>query len=273
MENMAWDDDGAAATTTPEITSIQDLDAVVDARDPTTGAIQFTTFYLFTGNDVAFFGKIPKEKSEISFEEYTAALERVPDHIIFPALANDTVSLLTSAPEGHDDKHIKRPNMSMYDLFDDDDDFLARLLLSEAVTMEKIARHPHPNIARYHGVRARRGRITGLVLEKYPIQLREHVQRGMNLDAEKVIAALESAVEHLHSLGLAHNDSHPENIMVSEDKIPILIDFDSCQPFGKRLMSQGTPGWADVFDGVSGKEHDIYALSRLREWFMEPWFG
>ncbi|MBE3049945.1 protein kinase family protein [Candidatus Bathyarchaeota archaeon] len=272
MENIAWNGDGAAATTRHEISSIQDLDAIVDTRDATTAAIKYTTFYLFTSNDVALLGKIPKAKAEITIGEYTAALERVPDRSIFPALTNDTVAVLTSAPEGNDNQYIKRPNMSMYELCDHDDDFLASLLLSEAATMEQIARHPHPNIVRYHGVRARRGRITGLVLEKYPITLLEHVQRGMDLDEEKVMAALESAVEYLHSLGLAHNDIHPVNIMVSAEKMPVLIDFDSCQPFGKRLMSQGTPGWADVFDGLSGKEHDIYALSRVREWFKEPWF-
>ncbi|KAI2620513.1 kinase-like protein [Hypoxylon sp. NC1633] len=176
-----------------------------------------------------------------------------------------------TAPDDNRECYIKRPNMSIYELFKDDD-FLARMILSEAVTMERIARHPHPNIVRYHGVRVRRGRITGLVLDKYQHTLLEHVRQGMVLDRERFVEALDSAVAHLHSLGLAHNDINPENIMVASETTPILIDFGSCQPFGKRLTTQGTPGWADSFDGLSSKQHDDFALGKIREWFEKPWF-
>lgn len=132
--------------------------------------------------------------------------------------------------------------MPIYEFFDNDDEFLARLLLSEAAIMEQISRHPHPNIIRYHGVRIRQSRITGLVLDKHENTLLENSRRGVALDKETCLAALESAVAHLHSLGLAYKDINPENVMVSADGAPVFIDFDSCQVFGKRLMTQGTPG-------------------------------
>ena len=41
----------------------------------------------------------------------------------------------------------------------------------------------------------------------------------------RFMAALRSAVDHLHSVvGVAHNDLNPNNIMVV-DKMPVLIDF------------------------------------------------
>jgi serine/threonine protein kinase len=254
----------------PKIRFIEDLDAVVEARDPITAAVQYTTFYVFTDDDVVFFGQLPKARTNITTEELTSAMEPVPDYIIFPPVPDENE--LTIAPDhAEDEYYIKRPTMSLYELFKDDD-FLARILFSEAAIMERIAKHPHPNIVHYHGIRVRRGRITGLVLERHRYTLLEHVKRGLGLEVEEFMQALESAVTSLHSLSLAHNDINPENIMVSPDRMPVLIDFGSCQPFGKRLMTLGTEGWVDAMDGRSSKQHDLFALNKIREWFKSPWF-
>lgn len=57
-----------------------------------------------------------------------------------------------------------------------DDDFLARIVFGEAVIMELIAKNPHPKIFRYYGIRARRGRITEIVLEKHRSTLLEFIK-------------------------------------------------------------------------------------------------
>lgn len=269
METQALSDVVTTPTARPDVSTIHDLDAVAQSIDPATGAIQYTTFYVFANDDVAFFGEIHKPKAEISNQEFADSLERVPDSIIYPVVPGHAE--FTVASDDTHARYIKRPNLATYELFNDDD-FLAQLLLSEATIMEQLNQNPHPNIVRYHGVRVRRGRVTGFVLDKYEESLLELVRNGVDLDETKVLEGLESAVEHLHSLGLAHNDINPENVMMSQDKTPILIDFGSCQSFGKRVMTQGTQGWADVFDGRSGKEHDIYALTKMREWFENPWF-
>lgn len=59
------------------------------------------------------------------------------------------------------------------------------------------------------------------------------------VDKKQLFAQLESAVSHLHSLGMAHNDINPRNIMI-KDGDPILIDFGSCQPYGKATESRIT---------------------------------
>ncbi len=88
------------------------------------------------------------------------------------------------------------------------------------------------------------------------------------LDQVRFLEALQAAVDHLHSLGLAHNDINPDNIMI-KDSVPVLIDFGSCQPFGKGLQSLGTPGWYAELFYTSEKIHDVYALGKLRNWLRE----
>jgi serine/threonine protein kinase len=89
------------------------------------------------------------------------------------------------------------------------------------------------------------------------------------LDKARFFAALESAIDYLHSLGLAHNDINPGNIMV-KDEMPVLIDFGSCQPYGKNLRSLGTKGWYEELFFTSEKKHDVYSLAKLRDWLDKP---
>lgn len=134
--------------------------------------------------------------------------------------------------------------------------------------MEQISKSPHANIIRYHGCRVRRDRITAIVLERLDQTLTQCASASLiqGLDQDRFLQALESAVEHLHALGFAHNDIDPDNIMVKNGH-PIVIDFGSCQPFGKRLQSVGTQGWYEELFFTSEKRHDLYSLMKLREWF------
>lgn len=137
--------------------------------------------------------------------------------------------------------------------------------------MEQISKSPHPNIIKYYGCRVRRGRITAIVLEQLDCTLNEYVSMPafQTLDKSRFVEALESAVDDVHSLGLAHNDINPYNIMV-KDGMPVLIDFGSCQPYGAFLQSLGTPGWCEGNSFISEKKHDTYALGKLREWLQNP---
>lgn len=62
------------------------------------------------------------------------------------------------------------------------------------------------------------------------------------------------------------------------DQMPVLIDFGSSRPFGQSLPSYGTRGWYEERDGdegvvymsTSNKEHDYYAIARLRKWLENP---
>jgi serine/threonine protein kinase len=159
---------------------------------------------------------------------------------------------------------IKRPMISMYGGFGGT---LPNLFLQEAEILELLRQSPHHNIVRYHGSIFRRGRVVGLVLDRHPRTLRNRVEEGAkDLDTERCLDGIKSGVSHLHKLGLAHNDLTPENIMVSEDDTPIIVDHGSCQPFGHDLITTGTPGWIDENFTTSAQQHDESALEKLEAW-------
>ncbi|KAK1473094.1 hypothetical protein CCUS01_05701, partial [Colletotrichum cuscutae] len=91
-----------------------------------------------------------------------------------------------------------------------------------------------------------------------------------DLDKEKFLDGLESAVSYVHSLGLAHNDINPDNIMMGKDGMPVLIDFGSCAPYGQNLQSLGTDGWYEEVFFTSEKSHDDYAMKKMRVWIQDP---
>ncbi|KAI0884138.1 kinase-like domain-containing protein, partial [Annulohypoxylon maeteangense] len=145
-------------------------------------------------------------------------------------------------------------------------DYVPKEILNETVIMERISANPHPNIIRYFGCRIKRGRITALVLERLDMTLTQFCQTPAfkQLDLVKFYEATESAVRYLHSLGLAHNDINPDNIML-KDGMPVLIDFGSCQPFGVNLQSLGTEGWYEELFVTSEKKHDDFSLRKLQQ--------
>jgi serine/threonine protein kinase len=52
-----------------------------------------------------------------------------------------------------------------------------------------------------------------------------------SIDKGPFMQALKLAIQHVHSLGLAHNDINPANIIV-KDGMPVLIDFGSARRIG-----------------------------------------
>jgi len=72
---------------------------------------------LITDDDIVFFGQIPKAKTNITGEELTNAMEPVPNHIIFPLVPEDDEFAIP--PDYAEDKYyIKRPTISLYELFE-----------------------------------------------------------------------------------------------------------------------------------------------------------
>lgn len=204
----------------------------------------------------------------MTIAEFDSSLQRVQDKDIYPEIPTDTH--LTLAPEGLGSSlvYAKRPGLQWYeDMIGTN--HLPKAVLDETIIMEQISQSPHKNIIRYYGCRVRRSYITSIVLERLDQNLNEFVSTSdfQQLDRVKFFESLKSAVEHLHTLGLAHNDINPDNIMVKNGS-PVLIDFDSCQPFGKHLQSLGTKGWYEKVFYTSEKKHDIYSLGKVQEWLQ-----
>lgn len=140
--------------------------------------------------------------------------------------------------------------------------------------MEILSKHPHPHIIRYHGCRSQGRYLTGIVLDRYSYTLKDYVKEAtVKIDNKVFMSALESAINHLHSLGWAHNDLNPTNVMIDDSgtggSMPVLIDFGSAREVGMLLgTSRGTAGW---YDGriedytISKKENYMFGLKKMRE--------
>ncbi|KAK4039026.1 kinase-like domain-containing protein [Parachaetomium inaequale] len=271
-----------AAGKLPKITDEKELQ-IWTCWNPET-ATELVKWHHFTPDDEAYIGKSHQGRFEITLDEFAAGLRRISDDAIFPEVPAGTQ--ITTAPNNLDGAavYIKRSGLKRYGMLKGDDCGAKEQMLGEALVMEKISKTPHPYIVRYHGCRVHRGRITGIVLEKLGDTLNNYAycepdedeprSRFEQIDKEAFLAGVESAIKFLHSLGLAHNDISPYNILVREagdgSCMPVLIDFDSCGPFGGQLLSLGTAGFFDAEDkecGISHKKHDEFALKRLSEWW------
>jgi hypothetical protein len=255
------------------INALADLCSVsqdLGGKDIDGQAVVQTAFAAVDEAENAFFGfKLGISMRQLTLDIVRECLRPLPDEEIYPVFPDE--GGLTAAPDDVSNYYVKRTAWPTYLDFQGTD-FLPKLMLQEAQTMEFLAQHRHPHIVDYYGCRVKRGRITGLVLEDVTFQhdLDFAVTRPdlfkYILDKDRVMAGILSAVKHLHALGLAHNDLKPANIMLGKDGEPKLIDFGSCQPFGQRLMSCGTPGWCQAHFSMSDKAHDEYGLKLLEPW-------
>ena len=271
---------------TPQITSWADFAHVSEEFDSETHEFQYTMFAVFNKDDVIYYGELPTRKAEISFQQVMATLKPIPDSEIFPEVSLSGANQFTPVPmelPTNTQAFIKRPNISQYDVYKRYNvvPLLVQSFLEEARTMEFLSAHPHPNLIQYHGCRFHRGYLTGIVLSRHSHDLKSYLSRGVGgIDKEAFMRALESAIYHLHSLGWAHNDLNPTNVLVDDSGagggMPVLIDFGSARKIGSLLgTSRGTSGWIEggMEDyTTSEKEHDTFALGKMRLWLDNPTF-
>jgi serine/threonine protein kinase len=166
--------------------------------------------------------------------------------------------------------YVKRPSLLHYDETTTSNE-MADLLRNEAEICEILSQHPHPNILRYLGCVVTNGMITGLCLVKYDMALLERLSNDPRpFNGDFCLEGIQKGIYHLHSLGLIHNDINPANIMMDEDDVPIIIDFDSARRDGFELgFKAGTFGWTDENFKVSRSENDEYGLEKIREMLSE----
>ncbi|KAF2763065.1 hypothetical protein EJ05DRAFT_24446 [Pseudovirgaria hyperparasitica] len=224
------------------------------------GNIEFSysTFSFITKEHTVYCGRSLVKK--LTLEIVNESLELVADKDVYPE-APSHITRVTTIGSG---AFIKGPALTFYEELRGSEK-IAQILLQEAEMLEQIQRNPHPNIIRYHGCQVYRGRITGLVLERYPFTLEERMRNGGgDLNLAVGFDGLKSGVMHLHSLGLAHNDIKASNVMVGMDGAWILVDIGSCRPFGDHLIMARQPEWE-----TSSQQHDTDALSEPWSWLMD----
>ncbi|KAI1735349.1 kinase-like domain-containing protein [Xylaria scruposa] len=232
--------------------------SVFEGDDPETVTYHHSTVILRGADDEYFYADFPEhfDAEEIDIKKLNVI--KIPEEHIWP-LADPS---LTQAPDPLPVASYKKlPRLLGYD--GKDPDFIPRVTLSEARVCEILKNHPHPNIARYLGCIIKDGKVKGLGFDNYPVTLGKMLENETPFDRQRCIRGIEAGVQHMHDLGLAHNDLNPENIMMHGDN-PIIIDFDSCKPEGEKLLKGGTYEWSPA-KGYSKRENDHYSLSKIRE--------
>lgn len=190
------------------------------------------------------------QNTKIDKEAILKDLQLIPRENIYPRFSSD----LTRAPEIKLDMpppeiYIKTSRLGTYS--QDYGQLIANLVLNEAEIYEILRKHPHPGLGRSLGcIVADDGLITGLALMKYDsmdLSYRASDPKSFGKEQRKrCIEALKDAVQHLHDLGLAHNDLNPMNVLFTDDGQPVLIDFETCCPIGTKLTKEGdVGGWED----------------------------
>lgn len=243
------------------------------------------SFEVYDGYD-AWYGRLPREEYrkdwpydgvqyDLSrFDELVKLLRPVPKDKIYPVFPAEELTEYT-LQQAVDNKavYLKAPRPCHYR---DNSDDLAVRLLNEARIHERIRRHPHRHLDSYLGCVVERGRIVRLAMERYTESLYEYLQRETpESDSHQHIDCMdqiEAAAKHLHSLGLAHNDISPSNIMFDSVGQAVLIDLDSCAPLGNTLTKGGlVTGWKGPIHGherqynQSSAECDMEAIQEIRE--------
>ena len=208
-------------------------------------------FYAMTGRRIFQF-------SQIDVHELDAI--RIPSDHIWP-LADPT---FTRAPEPlPSDCYLKRPSLLYYDDTLDGHDYSDHIL-TEVKACEMLRLCPHPNIAQYLGVVVEDSRIRGICFAKYSRTLLQMLKDGTPFQRDVVMGGIKAGVQHMHELGLVHNDLHLSNIMMDGDT-PIIIDFDSCKQEGDRLGSKaGNFGRTASGEDFAKRDNDLYSLSEIQ---------
>ena len=195
-------------------------------------AFEYTSVSAYVEGN-AYVGKLAQLPQDVDDADVLNSLEPVPKACIHPPMPDG----FAVAPEFDLTWHYLKAPSFTYEDCRPGKTFVADCVLNEASVLERLKAHPHPNIVKYYGCVVKDGLITHISLKKYPRSLVEYAEPGLS-DSQKarIFNGVKEGIHHLHSLGLAHNDITPQNICVDADGEAIIVDFDSCLPFGENLL-------------------------------------
>lgn len=219
---------------------------------------------------IAYAGKVEHREDEVDDVEVMECLQPIPIENIQPLFPDD----FTRAPPLDKANHYLKVASLDPDALLPGNTFIAEHVLREARTYEILRNCPHINIPTYYGCVISNSRISGLLLKRYARTLDERVEQACNdFNHANCIAGVKAGIQHLHSLGLAHNDIHPTNICFDEDDNAAIIDFDSCHAIGKQFGRLDKAGIyrSKNLDGlhISSIENDLEGLKEISNYLNE----
>lgn len=234
------------------------------------GDIEFDhTKTIFRSGDEYFFARSPLRHTHSAADLSKLSLQKIPVEDVWPHMEARFSEAPHSLPP---DCYIKRPSL----LFFGDSPASqqpAKQILCEVEACEVLRRHPHPNIAQYFGCLSKDCTIIGLCFKKYATTLDKILKdKPAGFDKDNCLQGIRSGLEHMHKLGLVHNDINPRNIMM-DGETPVIIDFDSCKKQGEPLgLKGGTMRWEKEDAKFALPENDEYDVAKIEESFLQ-WSG
>jgi hypothetical protein len=170
-----------------------------------------TIVILKKGEDFFFASVKGRYQSTTDINPELLKPNQIPAEAIWPLYSLNLTEASEPLPLNSYVKHLALVS------YDEGDDFLSNTLLQEARIYEILRTHPHPNIAQHRSCVVCKGRITGLCLAKYDLTLADRLKDLKRpLDMERCLDGMRHGIQHLHSLGLIHNDIKPLNIMLMQ---------------------------------------------------------
>lgn len=208
----------------------------------------------------AFFGRLDRRVDDVDEGDVLSALEAVPPEAIYPVFDKSLTEAPAFDPVNH---YLKAPSYDWEDC-QPGVTFGADRMLDEIRVLERLKEHQHPNLVVYHGCVVQDGRITHICLGRCESDVIGYFESnsGSPEDVARLLHDVEAGVLFLHSLSLAHNDITPENTCVANGRA-VVVDFDSCIPYGQRLMKGTSIAQGDDGYPISSAQNDLRSLDKL----------
>lgn len=206
--------------------------------------------------------------------------EELPKEKFFPLLNTETIKVFTGPVES---SYFKRQNVTISETYSP---CYLKFLMRELLSVEEVAKNPHPNICEYRGavVNEISGRVVGLAYKGYTIDLWKFAgskRLVAQTQIDKIVEGVAAGLKHLHAHGLVHCDVHPGNIFLTVVPGPgmgavetieevVLGDFDACRKAGERIRGKlAAPAWighAWVSGSKAVFDIDLCALESVKRW-------
>ncbi|RSL63297.1 hypothetical protein CEP53_004496 [Fusarium sp. AF-6] len=221
-------------------------------------------------NYAAWLGTVDAPNAQVELRQAAECLCRVPDKAIYPPVTPDMRSIAVSDYTPDEDTWLKRPLIHAYKK-GGSSTRIADLFLDEIKAHQLVEEHPHRNLVKFKACLEKDGLVVGVLQKHYPMTLEFRVEAWSQppYDATAFYNDIEAGLEHLHSLGFAHNDLNPNNVMVDAEDRLIIIDLGAAMPLGQLLHQGGTAGWNHGFEEKSSVANDEIGLRQMKEYLQE----
>ncbi|RSL69731.1 hypothetical protein CEP54_002108 [Fusarium duplospermum] len=244
----------------------------VDEFDDTDECVSTYTLVMIVDQDsyAAWIGTVNAPRDQVSLEQAVNCLSRIPDKAIYPPVTPDMQTVATCSFILDENTWLKRPLIHAYSK-KDPTNWAANVFLDEIKAHQLVEEHPHRNLVKFKACLEKDGLVVGVLQKRYPTALNFRVEARSQppYDATAFYQDIEAGLRHLHSLGFAHNDLNPSNVMIDAEDRPIIIDLGAATPLGQVLHQGGTPGWCDGYQMTSCVANDEIGLRLMKEYLQE----